>query len=101
MSLLLLAFDTYCDGCCWVLPRKFGYDFSAIDESGVAVEKAEDRSAAMAEDCSLQALPVYVHSSDTPKIPPPPSAFLPSRGHSSGVLASFPASPLIPVCIYS
>lgn len=68
---------------------------------GLAVENAEDTSAAMAQDCSLQALPVYVHSGDTPKIPLPPLALLPSRGHSSGVSASFPGSPLIPVCIYS
>ena len=68
---------------------------------GLEVEKAEDRSAAMAQDCSLQALPVYVHSGDTPKILLPPLALLPSGGHSSGVLTSFPGSPLIPVRIYS
>ena len=44
---------------------------------GLEVEKAEDRSAAMAQDCSLQALPVYVHSGDTPKILLPPLALLP------------------------
>lgn len=66
---------------------------------GLEVEKAEDRSAATAQDCSMQALPVYVHSGGHPK--DSASALLPSSGHSSGVSASFPGSPLIPVCIYS